>query len=279
MSWELLQKVTAREGSALPMPRTVLVFAHPDDEVVALGARLGRFKRACFVHVTDGAPRNQRDSQAHGFRELDDYRQAREQELGAALAMAGLWEAPRKRLMIPDQEAALRLAWLTKQIGAIFAGQRPEVVVTHPYEGGHPDHDACAFATRHAANLWRAQGEAAPVLVEAVFYHATLEGVEAGSFAEGAEQTERVEYALTAEERRRKRALLDCFVTQRETVSGFPMEYERFRIAPQYDFGRPPNEGRVLYDRYPWGMTSERFCHLAREAEEELAEVMASRWL
>lgn len=35
--------------------RTLLVFAHPDDKTVALGARLGRFDAAHFVHVTDGA--------------------------------------------------------------------------------------------------------------------------------------------------------------------------------------------------------------------------------
>src|SRR6185312_5372260 len=53
VSWSLLSQATAQEGSASPMPRAMLVFAHPDDEVVGLGARLGRFRSACFVHVTD----------------------------------------------------------------------------------------------------------------------------------------------------------------------------------------------------------------------------------
>lgn len=63
------------------MPRAMVVVAHADDETIALGARMGRFQEAHFVHVTDGAPRNEQDSRAHGFAALADYRQARDHEL------------------------------------------------------------------------------------------------------------------------------------------------------------------------------------------------------
>ena len=33
---------------------------------------------------------------------------------------------------------------------------------------------------------------------------------------------------------------------------------------------RPPHQGKLLYENYPWGMTAERFCQLAEQAEEEL---------
>ena len=113
---------------------------------------------------------------------------------------------------------------------------------------------------------------AAPVVLEAAFYHAVPRGGEAGAFLPNAEETEHADYSLSGEEQRRKQALLDCFVTQRETLSGFPLEYEHFRVAPQYDFQRPPHEGQVLYDQHPWGMTSERFRTLAAAADEELAQ-------
>ena len=272
MSWSLLSQATAQEGSASPMPRAMLVFAHPDDEVVGLGARLGRFRSACFVHVTDGAPQNGQDSRAHGFATVDDYRRAREAELSRALAMAGLQNVSRERLGIPDQEASLQLAWLVRRIERLMLECMPEVVFTHPYEGGHPDHDACAFAVHKAMGLISARGAAAPVILEAAFYHASPRGGEAGTFLPHSSDTKHVEHRLSDEEQRRKRALLDCFVTQRETLSGFPLEYECFRVAPQYDFQRPPHEGGALYDRYPWGMTSKRFCSLAAAADEELAQ-------
>ncbi len=250
----------------------MLVFAHPDDEVVGLGARLGRFRSARFVHVTDGAPKNGQDSRAHGFATVDDYRRAREAELGRALGTAGLQDVHRERLGIPDQEASFQLAWLVRRIERLMVECMPEIVFTHPYEGGHPDHDACAFAVHKAVALLKARGAATPVILEAPFYHAGPRGGEAGAFLPYSTETEQVEYLLSGEERRHKQALLDCFVTQRETLSGFPLEYERFRVAPQYDFQQPPHEGRVLYDQHPWGMTSERFRTLAAAADEELAE-------
>lgn len=274
MSWSLLSQATAQEGSPLPMPRAMLVFAHPDDEVVGLGARLGRFGGACFVHVTDGAPKNGQDSRAHGFETVDDYQRAREAELGHVLALAGLRNVRRERLGIADQEASLHLAWLVKRTERLMVECMPEVVFTHPYEGGHPDHDACAFAVHKAVGLLNTHGAAAPVVLEAAFYHAVPRGGEAGAFLPNAEETEHADYSLSGEEQRRKQALLDCFVTQRETLSGFPLEYEHFRVAPPYDFRRPPHEGQVLYDQHPWGMTSERFRSLARAADEELAQCL-----
>jgi hypothetical protein len=78
------------------------------------------------------------------------------------------------------------------------------------------------------------------------------------------------DFRLTESEQRRKRARMDCFISQRETLRGFPLDWERFRIAPAYDFRKPPHPPPLLYDRYPWGMTSHRFSQLAHEAEEFL---------
>lgn len=267
MSEELLERATAPEDQPVLMPSAMLVFAHPDDEVVALGARLGRFSSALFVHVTDGAPKNEEDSRAHGFATLDQYRDARERELTQALMLAGIEDAGRVRLEIPDQEASFQLPQLTELIERLLLEHRPEVVFTHPYEGGHPDHDACAFAVHHAIAVLRTRGEAAPAIIEAAFYHAGPSGVEAGCFLPNAEKTAEIEYRLSDEERLQKQALLACFASQQQTLSGFPLDFERFRIAPDYDFLQPFT-GTVLYDRFPWGTSSGQFCAMAREALE-----------
>jgi len=250
------------------MPRAMLVVAHPDDEVVALGARLGRFSSALFVHVTDGAPKNGQDSRAHGFATVEQYRNAREQELAQALMLAGVEDAGHVRLEIPDQEASFQLPHLTGQIERLLLDHRPEVVFTHPYEGGHPDHDACAFAVHHAIALLRMRGEAASMIVEGAFYHLRPSGVETGCFLPCPQETVEAAYLLSDTERLQKSALLACFATQQQTLSGFPLDFERFRIAPDYDFLQPPNGGSVLYDHFPWGVRSAQFCAMAREALE-----------
>jgi LmbE family N-acetylglucosaminyl deacetylase len=250
------------------MPRAMVVVAHPDDETVCVGARLGRFCNAHFLYVTDGAPLNEEDSRAHGFETLDGYRAARINELDRAFRHAGVGSATRESLGIPDQEAGLHLVELTEHILERLRRSRPEVVFTHPFEGGHPDHDACAFAVHHALGLAREQVR--PVIIEGAFYNARNGTMETGRFLPDPASRFEICYELSPKERQRKRELIACFTTQRETLGGFGVLCERFRIAPEYDFRRPPHEGTVLYDQHPWGMTAARFGALAAQAKIEL---------
>jgi len=274
---DLLMRGTAPADSDLPMPRAMVVSAHADDETIALGGRMGRFKKAGFVHVTDGAPLNEQDSRSQGFESLDDYRAARAQELAAMFAESGLRQATRICLNFRDQEASLNLAEITRQVAQYVADWDPEIIFTHPYEGGHPDHDACAFAVHHAVELNRARGGGRPLILESPFYHAGPSGFEVGTFLKADGWMPEVCYRLSEEEKERKQRLVACFRTQKETLSGFHDETERFRIAPVYDFSRPAHEGKVLYEHYPWGMTSDRFCELAQEAETELEKEWAGK--
>ena len=236
-----------------------------------MGARLANFGSAHIVHVTDGAPRNEHDSLNHGFSTLAEYRRARAAELADVLRAAGACNASRESLRVPDQEASLTLVALTRTIDRIIRQHRPEVIFTHPYEGGHPDHDACAFAVHHAVKL-RREGSR-PLIIEGTFYHACPQrGSEAGHFLPAPHPVLTAEFRLTAHEYRAKKALLDLFTTQRQTLNGFPLKYERFRIAPRYDFRNPPHTPPVLYDNYPWGMTSREFVQLAREAQTMLTK-------
>jgi LmbE family N-acetylglucosaminyl deacetylase len=59
---------------------------------------------------------------------------------------------PGETLGIPDQAASLGLAGLARRLAVQLAASGAEVVVTHAYEGGHPDHDATAFAV-HAMTI------------------------------------------------------------------------------------------------------------------------------
>jgi N-acetylglucosamine malate deacetylase 2 len=267
---EVLRRASAPEDSELPMPRSMVVVAHPDDETIALGARMARFEQAHFVHITDGAPRNEQDSRAHGFTKLEDYRQARARELRGMFAEAGLKRVTRTCLEFQDQEASLNLAELTRRLAREIADHEPEVIITHPYEGGHPDHDACAFAVHHAVGLNRVRGGGRPLILETTFYHAGPGGLEPGSFLRADGSMPEVLYELSDGERKRKHKLVSCFTTQSETLKGFHGSTERFRVAPVYDFTHPPHGGKVLYEHYPWGMSVDRFCQLAIQAEAEL---------
>lgn len=235
--------------------RLMVVLAHPDDEVLALGGRLEALTNSRFVCITDGVPLDGLDARAHGFCGLEEYREARRAELAEALG--GLVVS--RSLEISDQRAAWDLAGLTRRVAAEVEVFRPEAVLTHPYEGGHPDHDACAFAVAHC-------GASVPV-VEAPFYHAGVNGIETGVFLGEPGLT----VVLTEEQRTRKRERLACFRSQAETLRLFGVEREAYRAAPTYDFLGRPHEGGLYYEGFDWGMTGDRFCELAAVAERELA--------
>lgn len=256
----------ALRDEARPLCRTAVIVAHPDDEVVGLGAQLPRLTNGIFIEVTDGGPRDGRDASAHGFRSVAEYAATRRGELQRALSAAGLANARLLELACPDQEAAYRLVSLTLGLRDVLRDERPELVVTHPYEGGHPDHDAAAFAVHAACALL---AHAAPAVIEASSYHNSPIGIETGCFIP-ADGIEAVTIELTPEQRELKQRLMNCFTTQRSTLQYFSVDVECFRPAPRYDFTNPPHPGQLFYESFDWGVSGKRFRELASAALQEL---------
>ena len=244
----------------------VLIFAaHPDDESIGIGAQLKRMPNGRVVHVTDGSPKNPGDALAAGFSNAQDYARARRREVKEALALAGMPEARMHQLQLRDQEAAIQLVSLAQTIAGLLEKLEPDLVITHPYEGGHPDHDATAFGVHAACALISNP----PEIVEMTSYH-LRNGTMATSEFLPCDESETVTLSLHFQEVRLKRRMFDCFATQRRVLDSFPIFAESFRPAPGYDFTRPPHEGRLLYEQFNFGMTEPRFRELAREAIAKL---------
>jgi N-acetylglucosamine malate deacetylase 2 len=245
-----------------------VVVAHPDDETIGCGALLRRLAGVTLIVVTDGAPRNPDEARRHGFAGIEEYAWARLRELDAALALANVGGRHVIRFGLFDQAAALRLPDLTRDLYRLICARGLRILLTHAYEGGHPDHDATAFAVHQAARLAARGGDPATV-VEMPFYRA---GAGAGWVVQrfASERNDACTIRLTEEERALKRRMLAGYATQRETLAAFDVVDERFRVAPGYDFTQLPNAGRLLYERYAWGMTGARWRTLVRAALDEL---------
>jgi LmbE family N-acetylglucosaminyl deacetylase len=255
-------------ASTLLFSRAILlVAAHPDDETIGAGALLGRVGgRAHLLHLTDGAPRERRWWGAPDLRSRGAYARARREELAAAMAVAGVPPERLGSLGLVDQEASLDLRGLALRVREAIERAGPEVVLTHPYEGGHPDHDAAAFAVHAALGLLEREGRSAPRLVEFTSYHRAADGgVAVGEFLPGSGEEEWT-LGLPAEERARKERMLAAFATQQRTLAPFRAEAERFRVAPAYDFTLPPHPEPPHYERFGWGCTGEEWRARARAA-------------
>jgi LmbE family N-acetylglucosaminyl deacetylase len=253
------QTLVGSDGRA---PSLLVVVAHPDDETIGAGALLGELPDVHVVFATDGAPRDGTDARAAGLDSPAAYAEARKREAHAALAIAGVPPARVAWLGFTDQELSHALVPAARRIAALVAELRPDVVLTHAYEGGHPDHDATAFAVRAALAL-----RPGPVLVEVALYHEHEggAGVERLVLLPGPPGAS-VSCRLSATEQARKRAMCACYVTQQAVLASFPRDIERFRRASPTRFAAPPHAGLLHYERWPWGMSGRRFCALATEA-------------
>lgn len=246
-------------------PRTVMVVAHPDDDVIGAGVRLQWLRDLTILHVTDGAPRNMADALHAGCNTREEYAALRRRELEAALSLVGLQPQQARSLGFIDQDASLHLAELALRLAGEFAALEPEVVLTHPYEGGHPDHDATAFGVHAACRLLEARGLTPPVIVEMASYFGVNGCRVIAEFLPDARSKILCHY-LTPEQCALKRRLLDCYASQHRVLGDFNLDREQFRLAPEYDFTQPPHEGRLLYEFYDWGMNGARWRTLASQA-------------
>jgi N-acetylglucosamine malate deacetylase 2 len=256
---DLLTRIASPERPVIQL-KTLVIVAHPNDETLGCGALLPRLADVTVLHVTDGAPRDLIDARRSGFSHWTEYARARRQEVERAAKIAGVVAPALKSLGIPDRSAALRLAQLTRAMLGFIAGVN--LVLTHAFEGGHPDHDAVAFAVGCARARMRGK---APIILEMPFYRNVANGGERKLLhvADGA-----VRLRLSKDERARKAEMISAFQTQRKTLTQYAVRDEFYRVAAEHDFTQPPAD--VLYDNYQWGLTGGQFAELARAARGEL---------
>jgi LmbE family N-acetylglucosaminyl deacetylase len=282
MGRALLDALAATD-TVIPGTDTVVVIAHPDDETLGVGGQLARLKGCGIIVVTDGAPRDPSYARRRGFENTEAYAQARRQEIIAAAAISGVPDRALTFLNVADQEAAWHLANITHSLvhffvtrGTKFVMTRgTKFVMTHSYEGGHPDHDATAFAVNAATQILASCGRTIEV-VEMPFYRMGSPGRLYQSFTEQLAGRQ-LKLILTGERLAIKLQMLECHATQRSALCKFSPDIEQFRLAPRHDFSTLPNNGRLFYETRPWGMTASRWLTLTSQAANQL-DVQAAQW-
>jgi N-acetylglucosamine malate deacetylase 2 len=252
-----------------PNLRVLVLAAHPDDETIGASLLLSRFPQSTVAFLTDGAPRDTNLWPAGINGSRDEYARIRKQEAVRALAFADV--SPQNIFWLGgvDQQAAFEICHLAERFSKLMAEICPAIVVTHPYEGGHPDHDSAAVVALMAVSLLDNQNK--PLLLEMTSYHAHDGRCITGEFLHPG-STPEMRFELSQSDQERKRKMMDAHASQRLVLENFPIDQERLRIAPEYNFSEPPHEGKLWYECMSWPMTGSQWRELATAAINEIQE-------
>jgi LmbE family N-acetylglucosaminyl deacetylase len=230
---------------------TVIVVAHPDDEVIGFGALMQQMRRPVVVFATDGAPHDPYFWKDYGSREA--YAEVRRQEARAALAIAGaepVFLSDRVSGGIADQELFRRLSQAAEAYARVVDEIRPHALLTLSYEGGHPDHDSACFLS----TLIGRQMEI-PVW-ESPLYHRDPDGK--GVVQKFHQRSgEEVEIKVEEDAIRKKLEMFHTYKSQKLVLDGFRPEVERFRPLANYDFTKRPMSWKLNYEFWQWKMSGD----------------------
>ena len=231
--------------------KTLIVVAHADDETIAASKLMGTLPDDCIVlHTTDSAPKNPKYFERAGCRSREEYAALRRAELLAAMQVVGIRPAQCHMVSVADQEAVLHLERIKKTIAGFFPVDR---IITHAYEGGHPDHDATALAAAMATACTAVE------LLEFPAYHAAGGVLVAGQFIPNRSRPDVELIPFNSEDIARKKAMFECFRSQQHLMERFSLTGELFRPAPEYDFLLPPHAGQLYYETRDLGWTYSRW--------------------
>jgi LmbE family N-acetylglucosaminyl deacetylase len=258
---------STRVGGAQEGPWLVIA-AHPDDEVIGASWLMNRAPELVVVHVTDGAPEDPRLRPQEHAASRAQYAEVRRGEAETALRCLDVPRVRTLTLGVTDQRAAEHLTWIAEQLTELLLTLRPSLLITHCYEGGHPDHDATAFAVRAALACAQRWAACPPRLCEMTSYHGAEGRFAAGAFPSWTGPELRVQLGVQAQQV--KRAMFRAHASQAALLSAFGVAEERYRWGAPCDFAHPPHPGLLYYEQRGWGMAGARFRELARAAQRAL---------
>lgn len=247
--------------------RCSVIVAHPNDEIVGGGCLISKLANVQVLHVSTGVPPTAQPGQDASESAGDA--EARSRDCLSALALA---HVPSDRVVefgLPRLEAPYRMADLTRRLLIFLTHSAPKIILTHAYEGGHPDHDAVAFSVHSAVGLLRKHGLKPPVIFEMAIYPGHNGTVKVPEFLHSPAR-ESTTLMLDENSKALKKQMFSCFKTQEDTLKESPLGPEKFRLAPKYDFTQPPHDGELHYETLDWGITGEQWRALARKALTEL---------
>jgi N-acetylglucosamine malate deacetylase 2 len=236
---------------------TVAVLAHPGDETVGMSFLLQKLSRLSLVYVTDGATHDSAHARALGFESELDFAAARFHELRSALSRVRFPESRLQFLGFGNRESLFNLKNIYEQLREIFRLSRPAWVLTHAFEGDQPDCAATALAVHWACQEVNLSGGPRIQIGEFSNSHPYRDASRSLEFLENTSYPgDRIE--LSDHEQEIKAEMISCYRDRSAALRHLPLSYESYRVAPTYDFLKPPATS-IRVSQEAWVERARRF--------------------
>ena len=228
--------------------KLLILVAHPDDETIACSGLIQRASASLVVFAVDGAPPHYGFEKRFGS--LRNYSDAR--FLEASRALKCIPRCSFRRLTrkdgtwFVDQHIFLELPEAFTSFARITREFSPDLLVSHAFEGGHIDHDACHILATRLAQEFSLRTLEFPLYWKSKHGHDVLQ-----QFRESGEGE--IVFQLSQQELLVKRRMLAEYRTQHGLTSVFHRETERFRALIRADRTEPAwSENPFENRRRPW---------------------------
>jgi N-acetylglucosamine malate deacetylase 2 len=214
--------------------KVLVLAAHPDDETIACSGLLQRAAASLVVFAVDGAPPHY--GFENKFGSLRGYSETRFAEASRALSFVprcsmrrlskhdGTWFLD-QHLFLELREAFGCLVQMAREFS-------PDLLVSHAFEGGHIDHDACHVLAECTARALNSESLEFPLYWRSEDRRDVFQEFRDGADGEFVLQ-------LSQEEIRVKRRMLSEYRSQKNLMSVFRLEPERFRRVLRTDHREP----------------------------------------
>jgi LmbE family N-acetylglucosaminyl deacetylase len=224
--------------------RRILIFVpHPDDEIVASAAAIGRAKaqgaQIFAAYLTHGCLARETIWPWRRARHAGDVARRRT-EAEAVAARLGLTTVAWSER--PARSLWRQLRQVHAEMQAAIEACAPDQIWVPAYEGGNPDHDGL-----NALGQLFADELSVFEFAEYNFFGGKARAQQF-PFPDGSEQT----IALEPAERARKRELLGLYASERQNLSYVGIDRECWRPLAGADYSRPPHPGKLWYARFQW---------------------------
>jgi len=223
--------------------RILVLSPHPDDEVVGAAALIARARAAgvevWLWHMTTGVPAQetmwpwQRAGHADRVARRRAEAKAVAQEMGCRIA--GFSDRPTRSLR-------LNLSAARTELSRFLHNDAIDAVWVPAYEGGHSDHDA--------ANALASVFKNTVSIFEFAEYNFVGSTIQSQMFVHP-NGTETI-LNLAPDDVAEKRRLLGFYPSEAGNLGYVDQAREAIRPLAVYDYGKPPHEGKMFYQRFQW---------------------------